>query len=468
MTAPDINDPRDLLQAIAPMVGQVPALALESDTLAAINRIAETDETAARTWAATLARSAKISDNAMRRALAEARRKSVDAQSLPKRIPISEAFDAPPPAPLYWIDKLVPERVVTLLGAHGGMGKTTLALLAAICLAAALEFMGLETRRARVAFYSAEDPREILLWRIATICGHLGVDVHDLEDRLILLDGTDCDPALFREVAEGGMRVGITTPAHDLLAALDADVFIIDNASDAYDAAENDRARVRAFVRSLAALVKKRGGAVLLLAHLDKTTARNGTGSEGYSGSTAWHNSVRSRLFLREEDGELVLEHQKSNFGKRAEPIRMQWSADGVPELVGPGASLAGLIASADRDAVVGLIAEFYRRGEYLSTSQNAPRNAYQVLKDDPAFPPRLDRAKFWRVLRDAERIGMIERETYRSSGRKDRERWAPAPSAPSVRQQQLIAPGASSAPSAPTPRVHTGVGAHSTAEGEP
>jgi hypothetical protein len=55
---------------------------------------------------------------------------------------------------------------------------------------------------------------------------------------------------------------------------------------------------------------------------VDKNTSRNkkADGGEGYSGSTAWHNSARSRLFMtRGDDGLLTLEHQKSNLGKRRE-----------------------------------------------------------------------------------------------------------------------------------------------------
>ncbi len=381
-----------------------------------------------------------------------------DAAHLPRRLPLSDILEAPPPAPLYWIEGIVPERVVTLLAAHGGTGKTTLALVAGVCLTAGLSVMGMATRRAKVVFYSAEDPGEILRWHVGKICRNLGVDPREIESRLILLDATDIDPALFREVSEGGIKAGIPTGTLDHLASFDADVFVIDNASDVFDCSENDRARVRAFVRALTRMVRARAGAVILLAHLDKNAAKGNAGNEGYSGSTAWHNSVRSRLFLREEEGELVLEHQKANYGRRREPIRMQWSADGVPEPVAPGASTAGLIASADRDAVVGLIAEFYRRGEYLPTSQNAPGNAFKALKDEPTFPARLDRTRFFRVLRDAERLGMLERETYRNSDRKERERWKPAPSAPTVRQVQPGAPSASSAPSAPTPPVYGGL----------
>ncbi|MBC9071831.1 AAA family ATPase [Thauera sp. CAU 1555] len=377
--------------------------------------------------------------------------------ALPVRVPIADLFDVAPPTPQCWIDPLVPERNVTLLGAHGGVGKTNLALQMGVCIAAELPFMGKPTRRGRVVFYSGEDPKEVIRWRLATICRHLAVDPRDLEDWLIVLDATEADPTLYTELFDAGLRVGLTTAAYTHLQSFEADVFIIDNASDAFDADENSRARVRGFIRALSNLVRKRAGAVILLAHIDKAAARGFAGSEGYSGSTAWHNSVRSRLLLSEQEGDLVLEHPKFNLGKKADPIRMEWASGGVLQLVDPAASVAGLVGSADRDAVLSLIREFYDRGEYLPTSANAPGNAFKVLSTDPGFPKRMDRSKFFRVLREAERSGLILRESYLTAGRKERERWKPAPSAPSARQVQPGTPVRSGAPTAPTPRGGVG-----------
>ena len=58
-------------------------------------------------------------------------------------------------------------------------------------------------------------------------------------------------------------------------------------ASDAYDADENSRRQVRAFVKALARMVRNHNGAVLLLAHVDKVAARYGSNGNTYSGSTA-------------------------------------------------------------------------------------------------------------------------------------------------------------------------------------
>lgn len=376
-------------------------------------------------------------------------------------VEVADVFASPPPAPDYWIEQLMPAGVVTLLGAHGGTGKSMLALIAAVCMAQGLPFMGKATKPARVAFYSGEDPAPLLRWRLANICRHLDVDPADLSGNLIVLDATEGDPALYT-------RDGDVTRAYTELLRLAenraADVFIIDNASDTFDGDEIRRAEVRKFVRALARLTRPQGGGVLLLVHIDRASARGNLGNDGgYSGSTAWHNSARSRLFLvtDAQTKNLELKHEKCNVGPRAEPIRLTWGAHGVIVPAGSMPDCSGLVATAHRDSVLKLLAEFYDRGEYIPTSANAPGNAFKTLQGERSFPPRMQRAEFWRLLRDAERAGHLVRELYRTGDRKERERWSVtaagrsaagiAPSAPTVRQPEESAPGASGAPSAPT-----------------
>ena len=112
---------------------------------------------------------------------------------------------------------------------------------------------------------------------------------------------------------------------------------IVDTASDAFGGDEIQRRQVRAFMRALMCMAKDNNAAVILLAHVDKNTsrARRAEGGEGYSGSTAWHNSARSRLFMsRTEDGTLTLEHQKSNLGRMREPLALEWPEGGLPQVI--------------------------------------------------------------------------------------------------------------------------------------
>jgi RecA-family ATPase len=260
-----------------------------------------------------------------------------DGSETPTVVSISDLATFAPTPPAFWAEEILPADVVTLLSAHGGAGKTTLALYAAVCFAMGLPFLGKETKPANVLFYSAEDDRDLLRWRLATVCQRLDVDPVALAQRLRVVDASESDSVLFVEASRNGVRLGEPTTAFKELKVMvctGAQIVIIDNASDVYGADENNRGQVRAFIRLLAKLVRPVHGAVLLLAHVDKLTARVG-GSQGYSGSTAWHNSVRSRLFLSEEGAGLKLEHQKSNRGKKSEDIHLLWE-DGLPVLASP------------------------------------------------------------------------------------------------------------------------------------
>lgn len=373
-----------------------------------------------------------------------------------ERVPVADLLDTVPPAPLYWWQGLVPAGHVTLLGAHGGTGKSMLGLMLACAMAAGLPLFGLATRRAVVAYFSAEDPASVVRHRLHLICRAMGLDPAELEPRLHVLDATGGDPALFREVSAAGMRQGILTPTAQALAeymeAQDVDVLIVDNASDTYDASEIDRARVRAFMRNLSNLAQP-DRAVLLLAHVDKGTSRGDrSGTEGYSGSTAWHNSARSRLYLsRDKDGALLLEHQKHNLGPLCAPMRLLWPAGGIPTLAAPVEGFVQHIADGtDTKSLLKLLHEFHSRGEFVAASQYSPANASRILASERGYPKRRP-AEVFGLLRDAERRGLIDRETYRTADRKERDRWT-------LTAQGMGFIGAS-APTAPTAQTY-GVGA--------
>ena len=352
-----------------------------------------------------------------------------DAAIRAPRVSVSDLFTSPPEPQRFRIEGILPGGVVTLLGAHGGTGKSMLALIAAVCLATGKPFMGMPVEKCRVAFFSGEDPAPVVRRRLSRICRHMGIDPHELSSNLLMLDATE-QPVLYN---------GSETRA---LAALRLDVeefkpgaIIIDNASDTYDANEIERARVREFIRLLAALGKADNAAVLLLAHIDKQTARGGnnTNSEGYSGSTAWHNSARSRLFLSARDEGLMLEHQKSNFGLRCDPVFMRWTGDGLLER----ADTPGGVD--DRATILRLIGELYRKGVYVSPASNSANNAFKVLQPLPEYPRGLSRHGLAAVIQALLVEGAITMESYSTGQRNTRQRYAL--SALSVRQVGLNAP---------------------------
>ncbi len=167
----------------------------------------------------------------------------------------------------------------------------------------------------------------------------------------------------------------------------------------------------------------------MLLAHVDKMTSRadRASGAENYSGSTAWHNSSRSRIFLRESaPGMLVLEHQKSNDGCKALPLNLIWPKDGLPQVID---LVAQQEAEADRGqrtmrAVLRVLADACGRGESISPAPNSPNSAARRFSGRPGFPVGLRPSAIADALNQAEAKRLIEREQYVAAHRNMRARW--------------------------------------------
>jgi hypothetical protein len=379
-------------------------------------------------------------------------------------VPFGDLTTAEPPPPVFVWEGLIPAGHVTMLAAHGGVGKSMVALMLAVAVALGLPLFGIPTQRGIAVFYSGEDGAGLLRYRLRLVCRCMGVSVDDLAGRLYILDATDDDPTLFAEVSAGGRREGVTTGTfhslREFITAQDVSLLVVDNASDAFDASEIDRARVRGFMRSLARIARERDAGVLLLAHVDKGTSRGdrGPNSEGYSGSTAWNNSARSRLFMsRDKDGTLLLEHQKHNLGALHEPLRLAWPAGGIPEAdEAPGPMVQGIADRSASKALLKLTAEFTARGEFVTTATTSRTHAAKLLRNEPTYP-KLKDAEVFDLLRRAERAGHLERTEVKGKNRHGRECWhvtaagaafagIPAPTAPTALTSVVNAPDAASA----------------------
>jgi hypothetical protein len=348
---------------------------------------------------------------------------------------VAEIFISPSPPPDFIWEGLVPRGVVTLMGAHGGTGKSMMALMLAVSVALGRQLWGCPTKQVKALFLSLEDGPSVVRHRLANICRIWSIDPAELHGHLHIVDGTEF-PELF--VAEGRGE-GNLTPSYDemveMIEAEDIGFLIVDNASDAFGADEIQRRHVRSFIRSLNHAIRQTNAGCLLLAHVDKNTSRNqkAEGGESYSGSTAWHNSARSRLFLvRENSGLLKLEHKKSNFGKKLEPIILAWPEHGLPELAGSGEDVDGLLTQhqgRQDDEKAGkllvLIAEYEGRGQYMACGTTSRNNPYAILYSDPQFKRlKLNREDVKRLITQCQRAKWIDRLEYKTPDRKPHLRW--------------------------------------------
>lgn len=352
-----------------------------------------------------------------------------------KPVSVGDVLTHPSTPPAFIWDGYLPRGEAALFGAHGGTGKSTIALMLGVCAALGRPLFGIGTIPCKVVFASLEDGAGIVRHRLAGICRGWSIDPLQLQGRLHIVDGTE-HPELFSAETRGS---GETTASYTELCKLvqseGADLVLIDNASDAFGGDEIQRRQVRAFMRTLKMMARLTDCAVLLLAHVDKSTSRNRTaaGGEAYSGSTAWHNSARSRLFLtRAEDDTLTLEHQKSNFGKLCEPLTLQWLDGGLPQLVAADSGNAfgeamqqGRADDERAAALLRLIAEFESREQYCSPVATARNNVFATLNSEPAFKKLdLNKESTKRIVNQCQRAKWIEPTGYQKIDRKRGERW--------------------------------------------
>jgi RecA-family ATPase len=331
------------------------------------------------------------------------------------------------------INPFVPRGFVTLLGGHGEIGKSLLGLILGAHVATGQSWAGLQVSQGKVLYLSMEDAGDIAVFRLQLIAEAYCLDPAALIANLTIIDASDAGP-LAQEVNVGGIKslltTGIAEEVNKLVPAYD--LIIIDNASDAFDGDENSRRQVRTFIKSLARWVKGHQGAVMLLVHIDKQAARNGAQGNTYSGSTAWHNSARSRLALTKNARSEAIElaHEKLNVGRKLEePLCLEWSETGVllPISAQARQSAKALADAAHDQDVYHALRAALAAGCTIPTATTGPTTAWHVLQPFPELPDALkDRSGKSRLdaaLIRLSRQGLIRQEKYQKDY-KTRERW--------------------------------------------
>ena len=159
-----------------------------------------------------------------------------------------------------------------------------------------------------------------------------------------------------------------------------------DALADVFGGEEIARAQARQFISLHRGLAIDNNLAVALIAHPSLMGMKEGT-----SGSTAWSNSVRSRLYLeRVKDGEResdanrrVLSVKKSNYGPVGLELRLRWS-NGAFVLDGPASGFDKLAAEAKADRVfLDSLAAFTSQGRDVSPKPG-PTYAPSVFAKHP------------------------------------------------------------------------------------
>ena len=344
---------------------------------------------------------------------------------------------------------LLPRGHGTLLGGHGGAGKSMLAEIIAAHAAAGRRWAGLDVAQVSVVYVSLEDSADLLLDRLKRIVLTYGLDASAVEAGLTILDGSDGQAALATERNVEGSREVVVTAAMEEMTELvaGAGLIVIDNASDAFDGSENDRRQVRTFMRMLVKLARDNDAAVLLLAHIDKNAARHGSAGNSYSGSTAWHNSARSRLALVQTEAGIELRQEKLNLGRKSSPIQLAWTDNGVlvPSRLRQGDSLEEdrKAEAHDEELVLEAIDAAIAAGSNVPIGRTGSASTIALLQTFPelgtSFRGKSGKERFWGAITRVARAGKIVRDPYRDAHRNARERWVRADAAPATNVSTLV-----------------------------
>jgi hypothetical protein len=197
-------------------------------------------------------------------------------------------------------------RLLTVLAAPGGSGKSQLTVQAAIALAMGISWGGWRpSQRYRVLLVNAEDDMDEMQRRVVAACATMNVDPVHLDGWLILAE----DPqsiVVARQDRNTG-QIHVTELADKLLATIKAhqiDVVAADPFAETFEGDENSNSDVKWVAAIWRRIARESNASVLLVHHTAKGSAGKAGNADVVRGASALVNSARivSTMFTMSED----------------------------------------------------------------------------------------------------------------------------------------------------------------------
>jgi RecA-family ATPase len=283
------------------------------------------------------------------------------------------------PPPRRWVEKGWVGFNITMLVGPGGIGKTLLAQELASSWSLGRSLIDEVAGSLKVLMWACEDDHDELWRRQVAIARMLGTGL-DVFQNLVLVPRHGLENALV--VAEMGrlMYTPVIEELRHQAGDVGAEVVVLDNVAQLFGASENDRHAVTGFMNALAGALP--GRAIVLLAHPARSA-----GSE-FSGSSAWENVARTRLYLgtklpdqkleadeQPQEDVRYLARRKSNYSSK--DWRRLTFKDGVlvPDPVEPtGGIVSHLRDKAAERAVLGALERLQAMGIDATEGTRSPR----------------------------------------------------------------------------------------------
>lgn len=295
----------------------------------------------------------------------------------------------------HWlVADLIPMANVTQLSGDGGLGKSLLTLQLAVCAALQQQWCGFTVMPCRSLLIFCEDDPDEIMRRLYEVTQAYGATIDDVVEHIDIVSRVADDSALCT-FARFGEEAPKPTPFYDKIKntveAENYGLIVMDSSHDLFIGNENDRTQVRQFVGFLRALCRINEAAVVLNSHPSVTGMNSGTGS---SGSTAWNNAVRSRLYLTRPEGQdkrkRILKTMKANYAMGDSEIPLEWhNGIMVPDAITGTAERAvqRMQTGASLATVVDKVAQMCAKGIYPSVHDNHPkRYIVKLLLQEPEF----------------------------------------------------------------------------------
>lgn len=290
-----------------------------------------------------------------------------------KVIDPADWYDRVVPERHWYIEGMIPSRQVTLLSGDGGTGKSLLAYQVGIAGALGVETIGLSPAEGGVVYLAAEDDEDELIRRGHDILTATGHTFADLKGKMRVMPMAGVNAEMVAVAPDRQLVImELTGKVEDIVQDFRPVLLILDTSADVFGGDEINRRQVRFFVSMLRNMAIKHDLAVLLLSHPSVAGMQTGT---GLSGSTAWNNSVRSRLYLtadKEDEDMRLLKGMKSNYARKGGETKLRWREgvfildDGKPS---PGAEL---VANNADKVFLRLLSAINGSGRRVSSSKSS------------------------------------------------------------------------------------------------
>ncbi len=297
------------------------------------------------------------------------------------------------PPPYDWIvDGCFLRGTVAMLSGDGGLGKSL--LLQQLCTAAALgrPWLGLDTKQCKTFAMFCEDDDDELLRRQASINAHYGCEMSDLED-VLYISRTGLENVLmdFDRRTDRPLPTPIFEQLRSAIADFGAQIIGLDTVADVFGGNEIVKNQVRRFITALRQMAMESQGVIILNSHPSLTGMNSGT---GISGNVAWHNSVRSRLYLtkntdneeEEDNNERLLKTMKNNQGPFGGKLGIKWDRGVFVRIDESLDSPLGVVdrLTMDRDLIEGL-RDLIVNGCFVPADKNARNGFANTVRSVPS-----------------------------------------------------------------------------------